>query len=126
MYQYPATGLDTDTLRPVAGNTDPRYSSQSVPSAERGSSASGWLVGLGGVAVVLLVGIGAMANTNRAVATSAAAANALPAAMMMTPVPVAPVAPVVANEPAPVAMVAPVAPAVVAPVAPAAEEAPAA
>jgi len=119
-----------DTLRPVAGNAfDPRFPPPAaVPSSARGASATGWLLGLGSFAAVLLIGIGAMVNTNHANATSVAAAS-LPKALTATPVPVLPeVEPVVPTQAAPVVIAPP--PAVAAPVAPvavapAAEEAPA-
>ncbi len=121
MYQYPASGRDMDTLRPVAGNAfDPRFPPPAAVRAndsDRGASATGWLVGLGSFAAVLLIGIGAMVNTNHANAASAAAAslpNAATATATAVPVlfesePVVPTqaaqaAPPVAEEtPAPVA-----------------------
>jgi len=125
VYQYPASGRDMDTLRPVAGNAfDPRFPPPAAVRAnDRGASATGWLVGLGSFAAVLLIGVGAMVNMNHANAASAAAA-ALPNALTATPVPVLPeTEPVVPTQAAPVAA-APVAAAPVA-AAPPAEEPPA-
>lgn len=111
-----------DTLRPVAGNAfDPRFPPPAAVRAndsDRGASATGWLVGLGSFAAVLLIGVGAMVNMNHANAASAAAAS-LPNALTATPVPVLPeTEPVVPTQAAPVAA-APVA------AAPPAEEPPA-
>lgn len=98
-----------DTLRPVAGNVfDPRFPPPAaLPSSDRSASATGWLVGLGSFAAVLLIGIGAMVNVN---AANAAAAS-LPNALMATPVPVLPEsAPVVPTQVAPAAIAAIAAP----------------
>lgn len=110
-----------DTLRPVAGNAfDPRFPPPAaVPASARGASATGWLLGLGSFAAVLLIGVGAMVNTNHANATSAAAAS-LPNALTATPVLVLPeVEPVVPTQAAPGVIAPPPA------VAPAAEDTPA-
>ena len=101
-----------DTLRPVAGNAfDPRFPPPAAVRAndsDRGASATGWLVGLGSFAAVLLIGIGAMVNVNHANAASAAAAS-LPNAATAVPV-LFETEPVVATQVAPVAPVAPAAP----------------
>ena len=100
-----------DTLRPVAGNAfDPRFPPPAAVRAndsDRGASATGWLVGLGSFAAVLLIGIGAMVNVNHANAASAAAAS-LPNAATATAVPVLfETEPVVPTQVAPAAQAAP-------------------
>ena len=111
-----------DTLRPVAGNAlDPRFPPPgAVPSSDRAAKATGWVVGIGAFAAVLLIGMGAMANVNTSHTSAAAAAlpeMAAPNALTAVPVSVAP-APVVAPQAAPVV----IAPPPAAAPAPAAEE----
>ena len=126
MYQYPSSGRDTDTLRPVAGNAlDPRFPPPgAVPSSssDRAAKATGWVVGIGAFAAVLLIGMGAMANVNMSHASAAAAAlpaMAAPNALTAVPVAVDP-APVAAPQAAPVVIAPP--PAAAPAPAPAAEE----